>query len=212
MKFQTLTGLVVSSLCFIAAAGAQPSARVAPHLVLTWTDSYGLLPRGFDRVARDIESVFGEMGIRVSWNDGTGGRIDGVQVQLLLRATDPTRWRLPKETMGVVIGNEIPRGTAFIFFPNVLHALGYKPVVQEHMRPPKEVARIARGLARVVTHEIVHAIVPEHGHDSRGLLASELNHDALIARQLDLDSRTRDLLIARLIDPKDPVEVMRLAR
>ncbi len=199
MKFQSLTELVVSLMFFSAAAGAQPSGQVAPHLVLTWTDSCNLLPQGFDRVARDIEGVFGEMGIRVSWDDENSPIASRVRIRIVLRATDPTRWKLPKHTMGVVIGNKVPRGTAFIFLPNVLRTLGYKPVV-EHMRPPKEVAIIARGLARVVTHEVIHAVVPEHGHDGGGLLAPKLKRKALTWSHLDLDGATQELLLTRLTD------------
>ncbi|MEE9264568.1 MAG: hypothetical protein V3V11_08945 [Vicinamibacteria bacterium] len=198
-------GLMVGSILLVSSPAFGNDA-VAPHVILTWNDPYELLPQGFDRVARDIESNLGDIGIRVSWDDEHTSKRAGVRLQVLLRATDPARWELPKHTMGVVIGNKVPRSSVFIFLPNVLRTLGYGPKVKR-MRPPKDVALIARGLTRVVAHEIVHAIVPEHGHDTGGLLAPKLRRDSLTSRQLDLDPPTRALLLSRLADPKSFTEV-----
>ena len=199
MKFQSLTGLVVSLMFFSAAAGAQSSTEVVPHLVLTWNDHYDLLPQGFERVARDIETSFAEMGIAVSWDAENTPKSAGVRVQIVLKSADPTRWGLPQKTMGVVIGSKVPRSSVFIFLPNVLRTLGYGPEVKRR-RPPKEVAFIARGLARVVAHEVIHAVVPEHGHDGGGLLAPKLKRKGLTWSHLDLDDATQELLLARLTD------------
>ncbi len=199
MKYQILTGSVVSLMFFSAAAGAQSSTEVVPPLALIWHDNYDLLPQGFDRVARDIQTSFAEMGIAVSWDAENTPKSAAVRVQVVLKAADPTSWGLPKHTMGVVIGNKIPRSSVFIFLPNVLRTLGYGPELKR-MRPPKEVAFIARGLARVVAHEVIHAVVPEHGHDGGGLLAPKLKRKALTWRHLDLDDATQELLLARLTD------------
>ncbi len=198
-------GLMVGSILLVSSPAFGNDA-VAPHVILTWNDPYELLPQGFDRVARDIESNLGDLGIRVSWDDENTSKRAGVRLQVVLRATDPARWELPKHTMGVVIGNKVPRSSVFIFLPNVLRTLGYGPKVKR-IRPPKDVALIARGLTRVVAHEIVHAIVPEHGHDTGGLLAPKLRRDSLTSRQLDLDPPTRALLLSRLADPKNFTEV-----
>ena len=90
------------------------------------------------------------MGIAVSWDDENTSKRADVWLQVVLRATDPARWGLPKHTMGVVIGNKVPRSSVFIFLPNVLRTLGYGPKVKR-IRPPKDVALIARGLTRVAT-------------------------------------------------------------
>lgn len=206
MKFQTFTGLVVSVMFFSAAAGAQSSIEVVPQLPLIWHDTYDLLPQGFDRVARDIETSFAEMGIAVSWDAWNTPKSAGVRVQVILKAADPTSWGLPQMTMGVVIGNKIPRSSVFVFIPNVLRTLGYGPKVNR-MRPPREVAFIAQGLARVVAHEVIHAVVPEHSHDTGGLLAPKLRRDSLTSRQLDLDPPTRALLLSRLAKPRNFTEV-----
>ena len=202
---RNVIGLMVGSILLVSNPAFGNDA-VAPHVILTWNDPYELLPQGVDRVKRDVETVFGEMGIGVSWDDENSPIASRVRIRIVLRATDPTRWKLPKHTMGVVIGNKVPRGTVFVFLPNVLRTLGYGPKVKP-IRPPKDVALIARGLTRVVAHEIIHAIVPEHGHDAGGLLAPKLRRDSLTSRQLDLDPPTRALLLSRLADPKNFTEV-----
>ena len=62
-------------------------------------------------------------------------------------------------------------------------------------------------ITRVVAHEIVHAIAPEHGHDTGGLLAPKLRRHSLTSRQLDLDPPTRALLLSRLANPRNFTEV-----
>ncbi len=202
-------GLMVGSILLVSSPAFGNDA-VAPHVILTWNDPYDLLPQGFDRVARDIESNLGDIGICVSWDDEHTSKRAGVRLQVVLRATDPARWELPKHTMGVLIGNKVPRSSVFIFLPNVLRTLGYGPELKR-MRPPKEVAFIARGLARVVAHEVIHAVVPEHGHDGGGLLAPKLKRKALTWRHLDLDDATQELLLARLTDRTSPGDEIPLA-
>lgn len=207
--FRNAIGLIVGSFVLVSSPAFGNDA-VAPHVILTWNDNYDLLPQGFDRVARDIETSFAEMGIAVSWGVENTPKSAGVRLQIVLRATDPTRWGLPEHTMGVVIGNKVPRSSVFVFLPNVLRTLGYGPKVKR-VRPPKDVALIARGLTRVVAHEIVHAIVPEHGHDGGGLLAPKLKRKALTWSHLDLDDATQELLLARLTDRTSPGDEIPLA-
>jgi hypothetical protein len=62
----------------------------------------------------------------------------------------------------------------------------------------RETMILARALARVVAHEIVHAVAPEADHTTAGLMQSELTRANLEMKSLSLSVEARDALHRRL--------------
>jgi hypothetical protein len=69
----------------------------------------------------------------------------------------------------------------------------------ERARPLKESMLLARAVARVVAHEIIHAIIPERQHDPKGLMGHGLTRKQLTQPRLHLTSDIAELLAHRLM-------------
>jgi hypothetical protein len=64
----------------------------------------------------------------------------------------------------------------------------------------QETMLLAWALARVVAHEIVHAVAPETVHTTAGLMQPKLTRADLKMKSLSLSEETRDALHRRLHD------------
>jgi len=83
--------------------------------------------------------------------------------------------------MGAVLSKTAPQRTTYLFFPAVLRALGYRPAVLMN-RPlsQREEWEVARALSRVLSHEVIHAMVPSMPHARVGLTRFKLDRDYLL--------------------------------
>lgn len=181
------------------AESASPEPR-ALELALDWNDGYELMPISYEGIAEEVCQIFEEIGVGVRWTEpgpGEGEQPLTTRVRVNLMPIESSYWSLPKHTMGVVIGEEVPRTAVYIFYPSVLRTLGYE-LVADLARSPRERARLTRALGRVIAHELVHAIVPEREHDHEGLLNSNLKRKHLQQSHLRLLDETADVFVERL--------------
>ena len=135
------------------------------NIVLVWYDVNGLRPRDVSGVAREVESVFREIGVEITWRIGRIGE----------PARDPARLEIPvillaapaggtsPGVMGAVLRSHTPPSPVWVFLDNVRSALGYVP---ERSRPPTEKAEreVDVALGRTIAHEVVHAAAPWRPH------------------------------------------------
>ncbi len=186
-------------MSFVTIAESESPEPRALELSLDWNDGYELLPISFEGVAEEVCQIFEEIGIDVRWAEpgkGEGEQPATTRVNVNLMPIDSSNWSLPKHTMGVVIGEEVPRQAVYIFYPSVLRTLGYD-LVPDRRRSPRERARLTRALGRVVAHELVHAIVPDREHDHEGLLNAKLKRRHLLQKHLRLLEETADAFVER---------------
>jgi hypothetical protein len=184
-------------MSFVTVAESEPRAL---ELSLDWNDGYELLPISYEGVAEEVFQIFEEIGVDVRWVEpgrGEGEQAATTRVRVNLMPIDSASWSLPKHTMGVVIGEEVPRAAVYIFYPSVLRTLGYE-LVPDRRRSPRERARLTRALGRVVAHELVHAIMPDREHDHEGLLNPKLKRQHLQQKHLRLLEETADAFVERL--------------
>jgi hypothetical protein len=184
-------------ISFVSIAESEPRAL---ELSLDWNDGYELLPISFEGVAEEVRQIFEDIGVDVTWAEpgqGEGEQPATTRVNVNLMPIDSSNWSLPKHTMGVVIGEEVPRKAVYIFYPSVLRTLGYD-LVPDRRRSPRERARLTRALGRVVAHELVHAIMPDREHDHEGLLNPKLKRQHLQQKHLRLLDETADAFVERL--------------
>jgi hypothetical protein len=191
----------------VASAQGHRHPQPRPVLHLTWNDAYQLLPFGHEAVAKKVTDIFETEGVDVRWQTVTHEPTPSpglVGIRVVLMPRDSSGWGLPRHTMGVVIGKKVPRETVFIFFPNVARTLGYDPRTPR-ARSPRERARLTRALARVVAHEVVHAIQPDREHDAVGLLSLHLDRRSLLQPRLRLAKETAEALRSSLTRMPVPV-------
>jgi hypothetical protein len=160
-----------------------------PRLVLAWRDGHGLFP--FDRgsVAREVESIFGAVGVEVQWKwDDAPLHPGRLEWNVVLMPSDPAGpgWKSEAHAMGLYV-HENGRGQSVYIFPsNVMRALAISPHGSRLLSPP-EIRDLSRALARVIAHEVVHAVVPTLPHTNGGLMSKTLSASFLLRPSTALD-------------------------
>ena len=177
------------------------SRAVESHqLSLIWNDAYRLLPISYERIAEEVTEILEEIGIQECWRKASRNQAAetfAVQVRVILMPSLSSKWSLPQHTMGVVIGEKVPRESVFISYSSVLCTMGYEPT-SDRARSPRQRAHLARALARVIVHELAHAIVPEREHDSDGLLSAHLKRSQLRKSNLRFVDETASAFVQKL--------------
>lgn len=163
------------SLCAVANLAHLAGAAEAPRrLTIQWSDPEEQFPFAMDELVAEARSLFAPLGIDLDWApSGTSTTRDHVQVVLL--AVDRSGGRMGTHTMACV--QKGPRAqAAWILVPRVRAALG---LPAEH-RLPGEGPLLARALARVMAHELIHLIAPDLPHVPGGLMNASLGRDILV--------------------------------
>jgi len=177
------------------------------HLVLA--DGHNQLQGQSKHVANAVVEIFGEMGIDVTWSSDpsvpTSSARPTVIVALLPHSS--REWRLRDGAMATVAreGSDSP-GSVFLFYPDVARAMAFRPARSSSIRDgrPSGVSWHV-GVARVVTHEILHYFLPGRPHDSAGIFMEHQRGDSLLSPKLEVTHDTPEALLAKLeglrVDP-----------
>ena len=149
-----------------------------------------------------VEDLFRDIGVHVRWletfpeNDRTSRP---VAVRIVLVPLSGEGWRLPRNVMGVVMDKSQRTRTLYVFLPSVLHSIGDETGTETMLRDPRRVRDLARGLARVVTHEVVHAIDPEIPHSTTdSIMRDHLTAELLRRDDLGFSGSTVSRLVAAI--------------
>ncbi len=157
------------------------------RIALVWQDGNKLLSSGRHTVGREVVKLFESIGVEVEWVDGSKPNMEsGISVRVVL-AGDPTYWRQARNTMGIVFDGHGPQSSAYIFFHSVARNLGWKPEsVAGRMLDPRKQMALTRALARVIAHEVFHAVAPALAHGPKGLTQAKLDRDFLLSSDADI--------------------------
>jgi hypothetical protein len=156
-----------------------PARPGPPDLTLRWFDVHGLLPDGFDAVALQVESIFRGIGVEVAWSRGVVGggfeKNERLEIPVILLRSQPPGLG-PRRVMGAVVRGRSHPSPIWIVLDNVRWALGHRG------RLPKADANaeLAVALGRVVVHEVIHAIAPDHPHEAKGLMHRAIGRSELV--------------------------------
>lgn len=134
----------------------------------------------------------------VTWRkDVVAGEDDPLEIVITVRRSTPAEWRLSDHAMGTRFKLNERRRIVYVFFENILRTLDFK--YQEPRTPTAtETMLLARALARVVSHEVVHSIAPGAPHTEDGLMRSQLTRDILRKSRLRFSEPTIRALRAAL--------------
>ncbi len=171
-------------------------------LELVWLDSHGLFP-DFERVRSEAEPIFRDLGVEVEWEVGSDPRpaISGTAgVQVVLMPSEPSGWGIAANAMGVVLlPSRSQQHSVFLFYPPILRNVGLGRRAGS-MLNPRERRDVARALARVVVHEVVHAVAPNLSHADRGVMHDSLLSGALAKPTIEIDDRTKEEFLRGLTE------------
>ena len=149
------------------------------NITLVWYDVDGLRPRDVEGMAREVESVFREIGVDVELRSGPVGEAprnpEGIEIPVVLLAA-PSGGASPR-VMGAVLRRHPPPSPVWIFLDNVRSALGHAPgrsgPLSERAEQELDVA-----LGRIIAHEVIHAAAPWRPH-TRGLMGRAIDRAGL---------------------------------
>ncbi len=163
-------------------------------LELIWLDAHGLFP-GFERVSAEAEPIFRDLGVPVQWEVGTDPRpatAGETRIQIVLMPSEPTGWGISANAMGVVLlPDRSQQHSVYLFYPPILRNAGLGRRAGS-MLQPHERRDLSRAIARVLVHEVIHAIAPNLSHADEGVMHDALLVSALLKREIAIDHRTRE--------------------
>ncbi len=172
-----------------------PLSPETPTLTLVWHDSSRLFPAvGLGRLAEEVEALFRENGLSVRFHAALENEnlrmIPEPRVNAVVLPGEDRRFGVPANAMAVTIGTKGKTHGIFVFYPGIRRTLGHR----EAERSPRHLNELARALARVLAHEVVHVLAPERGHADSGLMTERLTREDLLADRIALDSSSLEHL------------------
>lgn len=175
------------------------AANPVDTIVASWSDAHGLV-RYQEEVRAEVETILEKAGVRVYWSDAVGEPAPGaalpVSIVVSPSAPEGEGWHLSPSTMGVYLATA-ESSAVFVFYHRVASVLE-GPSARDGMMPPAERKRLAKALARIVVHELVHRVAPDLPHADSGIMRRDLGRSLLLRSRLELDDGTRAALLVRL--------------
>jgi hypothetical protein len=171
-------------------------------LELVWLDSHGLFP-DFDRVRSEADPIFRDLGVAIRWEVGTDPRPstpDEPRIQVVLMPSEPSGWGISANAMGVVLlPDREQQDSVYLFYRPILRNVGLGRKAGG-MLNPRERRDTARAIARVLVHEVVHAVAPNLSHADKGVMHDALLIGALSNHEIEIDDRTKDEFLRGLTE------------
>jgi hypothetical protein len=130
-------------------------------------------------VGRELQRAFEPLGVEIDFTEA------GVPVVLV--PTEPAEWGFPPDAMGTVAGpRDHPR--IYVFFPTVVRSVGYRPeVLRERWPTQREERDLGKALAKVLAHEVIHAVLPSRPHGEEDITRWKLDRESLLASRIAID-------------------------
>ena len=177
--------------CTLAALARSPSSPLvasppealgpARRVTLVWYDVEARFPSGLDAVSRRVTAFCGAAGLDLTWRKGElgvgVGESETREVPITLLSADPAPG--PRPALGATrAGGPAPR-PVWIFLDPLWTTLGQEP--RRGALTAQDVSYLARPLARVIAHELVHSLGPGHEHASSGLMKRSFSKGDLLS-------------------------------
>jgi hypothetical protein len=169
--------------------GAASAAAEAPRLNLVWVDPTDMAGGTFPAVAAESRALLATTGAEVTWTAAPHGAVVGPESLVVIAVpTYSTEVTRDRHVMGSTRAAADGPLAVWVFPDQVAWALGLD-LSMRHGWGERAELDFARALARVASHEIVHALGVTT-HSPGGLMAARLDHGALTAAALHIDRAT----------------------
>jgi hypothetical protein len=161
--------------------------RLVPRIKVVWFDPHDLLGDDFELVTQEVSRIFEAVDIEIAWyrSNGTQAlRYPGEILSVLLPG-GPHGW--PEEALVMGTVNRKYQSVLRVFYGNVMRTLDLPSNTALESYPATERALIAAAVGRVLAHELIHAVDPQHPHAEQGLFRASLNKNDLTEADLVID-------------------------
>jgi hypothetical protein len=176
-----------------------PPSRTAR---LAWHDPADLLPGYFGGIKEETARILQGMGASTVWRRADSrdlARMDEISVIFVAHGPRPVKVR-QSVVMGSTPTEVKPHRAVWVHTPQVLAALGLSTLRQSQHLAPREHFQFTRALARVIVHEVIHALAPEVPHGS-GIMCEQLSYKQLTSDVLEVEPMVRAAVQAALARP-----------
>jgi len=166
---------------------------------LAWFDPGDAVPGAFGSIEDETAAIFQGMGLSTHWRraaDGDLARMDEVSVIVVAYGARAIPGR-EIVVMGSTPTADRNHRAVWIHAPNVLAVLGLPARATPSSLTPRERSQFTRALARVIVHEVIHAVAPEVPHGG-GLMCGQLNAKQLTADLVEIEPAVRASLYSAL--------------
>lgn len=179
---------VVAHCAPLAAAAATDRSEALPTGPrLVWSDPQGLVPFGLQGVGEQLAMMGGVMGVDMRLVPESPAADHGEHTyRAALMRRPKSYWHLREDVMAAAPRVEGSQGTIYVFVDQVRHVLGHL-ASQEPSDSAREYDELSTALARILAHEVVHLVAPDHPHASAGLMVAKMRRSLLLKRQPRFD-------------------------
>jgi hypothetical protein len=165
-------------------------------VTIVWCDVESQLPAGFDEMSALVSELFLGIGISVRFREGCASAATvtpgGIEVPITLLARDRGPRSGLRNTLGATWRGSAPR-PVWIYIDAIWWTLGRGRLPE---RLDADDGRwLALPLARVVAHELIHALAPDQDHEERGLMKETFGRADLLEPLTRVDAPHLALLL-----------------
>lgn len=191
-----------SLLCGPLGHGAAQAGEVGSPAVghVALLDGHHIVPGGLGAVGRALQEELRRSGVEITWTAGDEPVPEApLQFKVTFVPHLASDWGLPRDALATV-PTERNDLIVFVFFPAVEAILRVAPSQTQSIlrRRAPQAKPWPVGVARIIQHEMVHALLRGRAHDAAGLFSARLTPEMLLGPSLDLSPRTRGAVRERL--------------
>jgi hypothetical protein len=167
----------------VAISATDWGTRAQPNVRVAWYDVEGFLHADFDLVAAQVTAFFRKAGVTLVWRRGEirvstqDVAVDELPVIILGADTSASRGARP--VFGTTMMSRSGSRTVTVFLDPIHETLGLHALRQT--LSPMELHQRAQAVARVIAHELVHALAPGQAHCAHGLMKCALSHADILS-------------------------------
>jgi hypothetical protein len=188
--------VVLCLLRFGTAAAFEPTPRNEPrsaydallHLEIAIFDGVSLSESALGTIRDELEQTFRSIGVHVSWVDREASpraRVQSLEFRVHIMPIQPTTWGFRPRAMGAVLSLPPPH-SVYVFFPTIVRTVN-KLDDSHYGRLGSDSRLVARGIARVIAHEMLHVLAPGLPHAREGIMKRAFDRNDLLLRRPFVD-------------------------
>ncbi len=168
-------------------------------LTIQWCDPHRLFEHGWMGIENELIRTFEPLQVAVRFTQKVSLEEEN-PIRVVLVRSEPVEWELPPNTMGAVLSQSGPQTQVYVFFSSVARVLGYRPeVLRKRWPTSREERDLNRAFARVIAHEVMHAVLPARTHAEEGLTRWKLDRSSLLASRIEIESFLAEELRSALL-------------
>lgn len=153
-----------------------------PVIRVVLSDGHRKVPGGLEPIEALLVEEFRRIGVGVVWTPGDHPSPPEDLVRIAILPHDGADWGSARKALGATV-RDGGGSSVFIFYPAVERTLGRRTETSRISGPDVNPQEWQLGLARVITHEILHALLPAKLHDTTGVFAEDVRVQNLVARE-----------------------------